>query len=82
MAGGAYDPTPVTNEYVSPDLPDADRILVSCGVAVKPLRGFTILTAFEGTGGAKRTANYEYANFNGVYQTQALTFGLGIYYNF
>jgi long-chain fatty acid transport protein len=82
MAGGAFDPTPVTSNYVSPDLPDADRINVTCGTAIKPLRGFTILAAFEGTGGMKRDANYEFSHFKGVYQTQAVTFGLGLYYNF
>jgi len=82
MAGGAYDPTPVTNGFVSPDLPDADRIIVSCGVAVKPIRRFTILAAFEGTSSVKRAGTYDYGNFSGTYQTEAATFGLGVYYNF
>ena len=82
MAGGAYDPTPVTNGYVSPDLPDADRIVVSCGVSVKPLRGFTILAALEGVNSVKRAATYDFGSFNGTYKTEAITAGLGIYYNF
>jgi long-chain fatty acid transport protein len=82
MAGGAYDPTPVTSNYVSPDLPDADRIVATFGVSVKPLRGFTILAAFEGTGGMTREANYAAGGFSGVYKSQAITTGLGIYYNF
>ncbi len=82
MVGGAFDPTPVTNNYVSPDLPDANRGIVTCGVAVKPLRGFTIMAAFEGTGSAKRAGTYEFGGFNGTYQTQAVTTGFGIYYNF
>ncbi len=82
MAGAAYDPTPVPDGFVSPDLPDADRIILSCGVTVKPLPRFTVIAAFESTMGVKRNATYDYGNFNGTYQTQAATPGIGIYYNF
>ena len=82
MAGAAYDPTPVTNGYVSPDLPDADRIVLTCGVTVKPLPHFTIMAAFEATNAITRASSYDYANFSGTYKTQAATTGLGIYYNF
>ena len=82
MAGAAYDPTPVPNGFVSPDLPDADRVVVSCGISVKPLPRFTILAAFESTTTVKRNATYDFANFNGTYQTFAYTPGLGVYYNF
>jgi long-chain fatty acid transport protein len=82
MIGGAFDPTPVTNGFVSPDLPDADRAVVTGGVAIKPMPRFTILTAFEGTTSVKRNATYNYADFNGVYKTEAATVGVGIYYNF
>lgn len=82
MGGFAYDPTPVPNGYVSPDLPDADRIVLTCGISVKPLPRFTVLAAFEGVSSVKRTANYEYGGFSGIYKTQAATPGIGVYYNF
>ncbi len=82
MMGGAFDPTPVTNGFVSPDLPDADRAVFTCGAALKPLRRFTILVAFEGMSSTKRAGTYDYGNFNGTYKTEAFTTGLGIYYNF
>jgi long-chain fatty acid transport protein len=82
MLGGAYDPTPVANGYVSPDLPDANRIIVTGGISVKPLPGFTILAAFEGVTSMKRASAYDYGSFYGTYKTQAATTGLGIYYNF
>jgi len=88
MAGGAYDPTPVVNNFVSPDLPDADRIVLTCGIAIKPLPRFTILAAFEGTDAMKRTGNYIYnqnanvSNFSGTYKTVAASTGIGVYYNF
>ncbi|NDC43174.1 MAG: hypothetical protein EBZ77_16765, partial [Chitinophagia bacterium] len=82
MAGAAYDPSPVTNNYVSPDLPDADHILVTCGASVKPMKGVTIMAACEFMSTQKRAATYEFGNFKGTYQTQAITPGIGIYYNF
>ena len=82
MLGGAYDPTPVTSGNVSPDLPDGNRAVITCGASVRPLRGFTILAALEGTSTAVHDGSYNYANFNGSYKTQAITPGIGIYYNF
>lgn len=82
MAGAAYDPTPVTNGYVSPDLPDADRFVASCGVSIKPFPRFTILTACEGITTGNRNASYNYGGFSGTYKTEAITLGLGAYYNF
>ena len=83
MAGAAYDPTPVTNGYVSPVLPDADRAVVSCGISVKPLAGFTILAAVEGTSTSTHSGTYVTSeNFSGTYKTEAITPGIGLYYNF
>lgn len=82
MGGFAYDPTPVTDGNVSPDLPDANRVVVTCGVSVKPIPRFTILAAFEGVTSVKRTGSYDYAGFSGTYKTEAATPGIGIYYNF
>jgi long-chain fatty acid transport protein len=82
MAGGAYDPTPVVNNFVSPILPDADRIVLSCGLSIKPLPRFTILAAVEGTDALKRAGVYQYDNFSGTYKTDAVTPGIAIYYNF
>ncbi len=82
MAGAAYDPTPVTNGFVSPDLPDADRIVLTCGLSVKPAPRLTILAAFEGVSSVRRAASYNFGNFSGTYQTMAATPGIGLYYNF
>lgn len=82
MLGGAYDRTPVTDGYVSPDLPDADRIVVSGGISIKPLRRFTILAAFEGISSVKRSGSYDFAPFQGSYKTEVATTGIGVYYNF
>ena len=82
MGGAAYDPTPVTNGFVSPDLPDADRIVLTCGLSIKPVPRLTILAAFEGVTSIRRNGSYDYGQFSGTYQTTAATPGIGLYYNF
>lgn len=82
MLGGYYDPTPVTKGYVSPDMPDADRVALTAGLAIKPMPRFTILAGFEGMTSVKRTASYDYGGFSGTYKTQSATTSLAVYYNF
>ncbi|GAA4463001.1 outer membrane protein transport protein [Nemorincola caseinilytica] len=82
MGGAAYDPTPVTNGFVSPDLPDADRVVLTCGLTVKPVRGLTIMAAFEGSNGVKRNGSYDFGGFSGVYKSTAAVPAIGLYYNF
>jgi len=82
MAGGAFEPSPIYNGFVSPDLPDANRVVLSCGASIKPFPRFTILTAFEGVTTGNRNASYDFGGFSGTYKTEAATLGLGLYYNF
>jgi len=82
MAGGAYDPSPVADDFVSPDLPDADRWVVSGGFTVKATDKLTILGAVEYATSAKRDAKYVPADFNGKYQTKAFIPCIGVTYDF
>ena len=82
MLGGAYDPSPVVDNYVSPDLPDANRIVLTGGISIKPARRFTILAALEYVTSEKRDATYAEAGFSGRYQTKAITPGIGLAYDF
>lgn len=82
MAGGAIDPTPVADGFVSPELPDANHTVLTCGVAVRPIPGLSILAALEYVTTAKREGAYNVYNFNGTYQTKAITPGIGINYTF
>lgn len=82
MVGGAWDPSPVPDGFVSPELPDANRIVLTCGVAYAPIKKLSIIAAMEYTTTAKRNAAYNYDNFSGTYQTKAITPGLGINYSF
>jgi long-chain fatty acid transport protein len=82
MLGGAYDPSPVVDDYVSPDLPDANRIVLTGGLTVKPTKKLTILAVIEYVNSQKRNSNYVEANFSGRYQTKAITPGIGLSYDF
>lgn len=82
MLGGAYDPSPVIDNYVSPDLPDANRVVLTGGFTIKPTKKLTILAAIEYVSSEKRKANYAEANLSGTYQTKAITPGIGVSYDF
>jgi len=82
MLGGYYDPTPVTNKYVAADVPDANRVAVTAGLALRPFPRFTILAGLEGMTSTKRVASYDYGGFSGTYKTESATTSLAVYYNF
>jgi len=82
MGGFAYDPTPVADGFVSPDLPDADRWLVTTGLTFKATDRLTLLGALEYGASQKRDAEYLPENFNGKYQTKAFIPCIGITYDF
>ena len=82
MIGGAYDPSPVADDFVSPDLPDADRFLVTGGATFKATDKLTIMAAFEYGASKKRDSEYKPENFNGQYQTKAFIPAIGVTYDF
>jgi long-chain fatty acid transport protein len=82
MLGGAYDPSPVRDGYVSPDLPDANRVVLTGGISYKPASKLTILAAIEYVSSDRRDSEYHEAGLVGRYQTKALTPGIGVTYDF
>ncbi len=82
MLGAAYDPSPVRDGIVTPDLPDANRWVGTGGFTFKPTAHFTILGAIEYVSSQKRTASWDAQGFSGIYQTKAITPGIGITYDF
>lgn len=82
MVGGGWDPSPVRDGYVSPELPDADRAVFSGGFTIKPLKRLTILGAVEYAKTVKRSGSLEAENFKGKYQTTAFVPGLGVTLDF
>ncbi len=82
MAGLAYDPSPVKDGYVSPELPDANRYVATVGATFSPIKKITILAAMEFVSSDKRDATFLPANFSGKYQSTAFTGGIGFAYHF
>ena len=82
MAGAAWDPSPVKDGYLSPDLPDANHIIVSGGLTYKPIKRLTIIGAFEYVFTEKRTGMTIADNFGGQYQTKIINPGLGVSFDF
>lgn len=82
MLGGAYDPTPAHDGYISPDLPDADRIVLNGGVSYTPITKLSIIAALEYQLINAHDGSYDPANFSGRYQAKAAIPGIGITYNF
>lgn len=82
MIGGAYDPTPIRDGYVSPDLPDANRLVLTAGFTYKIISKLTLLAAVEYVTSDKRDGDYTDAAFGGRYQTKAVTPGIGLTYDF
>lgn len=82
MAGGAYDPSPVADGYVSPDLPDANHWILSGGLKVKLSEKTNLMAAFEYNTTEKRDGQYLPDNFGGRYQTKVLVPTLGLSVDF
>ena len=79
IRGGAYyDPSPIRQGWVSPDLPDANRIGLTSGIGIQLTRLLTIDLSyvFEFTG--ERTASFNAARFSGTYETTVSSAGLGL----
>lgn len=82
MAGGAWDPTPSDDKYVSPDAVDADRLSLSGGLTYEPIPNLAIMAAFTYTSTAGREVSYSPENFSGKYQIKSFTPVLGVSYKF
>ncbi len=82
MAGGAYDPSPVSDDLLAPDAVDADRLSLSCGVSYIPVRNVSVIAALNYTATPQREAFYAPANFHGVYQIKSLVPALAVSYKF
>ena len=81
-AGGYYDISPVNDQYLNPETPDADRIGLSAGLSFKPTSKLSIDASFLFINAMKRNATYSPKNFAGTYKTFAYVPGLGLTYSF
>ncbi|RYD52576.1 MAG: long-chain fatty acid transporter [Sphingobacteriales bacterium] len=82
MGGGAWDPTPSNGKYVSPDAVDADRLSLSAGITVTPVRNLDIMALVNYTSTIGRPVEYRPAGMSGEYQIKSLVPAVGLSYKF
>lgn len=82
MAGAAYDPTPTSPNYTSPDAVDGNRWVGSAGLAYTISNKISIMGAVQYTHVGTRNVSYAPANFNGAYQMKSITPALGVSFKF
>ena len=82
MAGAAYDPTPTSPNFTSPDAVDGNRMVGSLGAAYTIGKKFSIMAAVQYTHVNTRNAAYTPAQFIGAYQMKSVTPAFGLSYKF
>ncbi|MEM6265635.1 MAG: outer membrane protein transport protein, partial [Bacteroidota bacterium] len=81
-AGTFFDQSPVTDGFVSPELPDANTVGFTGGVSfqVTDNLGLDMTFQFETTG--ERTTFFEDRRFGGTYQSNNTVIGLGLVWKY
>lgn len=81
LRGGIfYETTPIQDNYVSPELPDANRIGLSAGATVYFIKSLSVDIGYQYLFTGERTAILRSANFGGSYQSVFSVVGLGVRY--
>ncbi|MCA8831314.1 OmpP1/FadL family transporter [Hymenobacter pini] len=85
-AGVSYDETPIRDEFISPELPDGNRLGGSLGVSLRLSRvmldlGYGLDVAGKRTARVNRT-QYQSPNIAGNYRTLVHTLAAGVSYSF
>jgi long-chain fatty acid transport protein len=81
-AGLFYDNSPVPQDFLAPDIPDANRIGLTTGLGVRVIGGVTLDVSYAYAYTGERTATLRRAAFSGVYQSTRAVLGLGLGYAF
>jgi len=81
-AGIAYQLTPVKDGYVTPEVPDADKISYTAGIGYKFADKLTVDASFTFEDFSKRTDTNKETNFSGTYKTYIAVPGISLTYNF
>ncbi|WP_129716064.1 OmpP1/FadL family transporter [Pedobacter sp. SYP-B3415] len=79
-AGVGYAITPVREGYVTPEVPDADRWLLSAGLGYKPDERFQIDLSFLYENVKSRTETNLETNLSGTFKTAAYIPGISLSY--
>ncbi|MCB0697103.1 MAG: outer membrane protein transport protein [Chitinophagaceae bacterium] len=82
MLGTAYDPSPVREGFLGPDLPDAKRWLATGGLSFKISERLSAIGVVEYVFSEVRTGLSTENGFKGKYHTKVINPGLAITYDF
>ena len=81
-AGAYFDPTPVNDDYFSPETPSLDNLAFSGGLTYMPTSSLSIDASLLLIAGLEKEASYSPENFGGTYSTRVVIPGIGISYGF
>jgi len=81
-AGIAFDQSPVQDGYLSPDLPDANKMAYTLGISYKMNTKFSIDAGYAFENFNERTGTYKSQAFSGTYKTKLHVIGIGLNFNF
>lgn len=81
-AGMNFEKTPIKDGYVTPEVPDADRLNFTGGIGYKPMDKLSIDASFSYINFMKRTDTNIETNLSGTYKTRILVPGISLTYNF
>lgn len=79
--GGYYDPSPVNDQYFSPETPSLNSLGLTAGLSWYPVKRLSLDLSFLYINGFKGERNYLPDNFSGTYKAQSFIPGIGISYS-
>lgn len=80
--GLSSDKSPVQDGYLSPELPDADKMAVTFGVSYRLTEKLSIDIAYVHESLKERKGEYKAAAFSGTYKTNIDVVGIGVNFGF
>ncbi|NNM15898.1 MAG: hypothetical protein HKO56_04495, partial [Bacteroidia bacterium] len=80
--GFAYDQSPAPDGYVGPELPDANKFLITLGGTYDINEKFNVDLSYIYENAEERTGTQDESGFTGTYKTILNGFGVGVNYNF
>lgn len=83
LRGGAYyDQSPVQDGYLTPETPDADKYVVTCGAGIQINKNFIADLSFLYITTKKRTDTNNETGFSGTWKTNSFIPGINLTFNF
>lgn len=81
-AGGYFDPSPVNEDFFSPETPSLNNLGLTLGLSYKPVEKLSIDLSFLYIMGMEGSRQYTPDNFGGTYESKVYIPGFGLTYNF